>query len=132
MCFNHTSYHQAINCHKQAYLKILTSWSFLCMMSSQLCVCAPPTTKTSTIMLEYRILTDSSVYCIKYYILYYFILYIYIYIYIYTGCFKKSFTTIIFWGKPRCVLLHFDSSKRCVCPLYKFLYTFTTFWTVKM
>jgi hypothetical protein len=27
-------------------------------------------------------------------------------------------------GKTRCVLLHFDSSKRCVCPLYKFLYTF--------
>jgi hypothetical protein len=29
-------------------------------------------------------------------------------------------------GKTRCVLLHFDdSSKRCVCPLYKFLYAFT-------
>jgi hypothetical protein len=27
-------------------------------------------------------------------------------------------------GKTRCVLLHFDSSKRCVCPLYKFLYDF--------
>jgi hypothetical protein len=27
-------------------------------------------------------------------------------------------------GKTRCVLLHFDSSKRCVCPLYKFLYAF--------
>jgi hypothetical protein len=27
-------------------------------------------------------------------------------------------------GKSRCVLLHFDSSKRCVCPLYKFLYAF--------
>jgi hypothetical protein len=27
-------------------------------------------------------------------------------------------------GKTRCVLLHFDSSKRCVCPLYKFLYVF--------
>jgi hypothetical protein len=26
--------------------------------------------------------------------------------------------------KTRCVLLHFDSSKRCVCPLYKFLYAF--------
>jgi hypothetical protein len=37
-----------------------------------------------------------------------------------TGCFKKSFTTITIRGKPR-VLLHFDSSKRCVCPLYKFL-----------
>jgi hypothetical protein len=24
-------------------------------------------------------------------------------------------------GKTRCILLHFDSSKRCVCPLYKFL-----------
>jgi hypothetical protein len=32
-----------------------------------------------------------------------------------TGCFKKSFTTIIFRGKPRCVLLNFDSSKRCEC-----------------
>jgi hypothetical protein len=27
-------------------------------------------------------------------------------------------------GKTRCVLLHFDSSKRYVCPLYKFLYAF--------
>jgi hypothetical protein len=27
-------------------------------------------------------------------------------------------------GKTRCVLLHFDSSKLCVCPLYKFLYAF--------
>jgi hypothetical protein len=27
-------------------------------------------------------------------------------------------------GKTWCVLLHFDRSKRCVCPLYKFLYTF--------
>jgi hypothetical protein len=27
-------------------------------------------------------------------------------------------------GKPRCVLLNLDSSKRCVCPLYKFLYAF--------
>jgi hypothetical protein len=27
-------------------------------------------------------------------------------------------------GKSRCVLLHFDSSKRCVFPLYKFLYAF--------
>jgi hypothetical protein len=27
-------------------------------------------------------------------------------------------------GKTRCVLLHFDSSKCCVCPLYKFLYAF--------
>jgi hypothetical protein len=27
-------------------------------------------------------------------------------------------------GKTRCVLLHFDSSKRCVYPLYKFLYAF--------
>jgi len=27
-------------------------------------------------------------------------------------------------GKTRCVLLHFDSSKYCVCPLYKFLYAF--------
>jgi hypothetical protein len=27
-------------------------------------------------------------------------------------------------GKTRCVLLHFDSSKRCVFPLYKFLYAF--------
>jgi hypothetical protein len=27
-------------------------------------------------------------------------------------------------GKTRCVLLHFDSSKHCVCPLYKFLYAF--------
>ena len=27
-------------------------------------------------------------------------------------------------GKTPCVLLHFDSSKRCVCPLYKFLYAF--------
>jgi hypothetical protein len=25
-------------------------------------------------------------------------------------------------GKTLCVLLHFDSSKCCVCPLYKFLY----------
>jgi hypothetical protein len=28
---------------------------------------------------------------------------------------------IIIQGKPRCVLLHFDISKRCVCHLYKFL-----------
>jgi hypothetical protein len=27
-------------------------------------------------------------------------------------------------AKTRCVLLHFDGSKRCVCPLYKFLYAF--------
>jgi hypothetical protein len=27
-------------------------------------------------------------------------------------------------GKPRCVLLHFECSKHCVCPLYKFLYAF--------
>jgi hypothetical protein len=27
-------------------------------------------------------------------------------------------------GKTRFVLLYFDSSKRCVCPLYKFLYAF--------
>ena len=27
-------------------------------------------------------------------------------------------------GKTRCVLLYFVSSKRCVCPLYKFLYAF--------
>jgi hypothetical protein len=27
-------------------------------------------------------------------------------------------------GKTRCVLLHFDSSKRFVCPMYKFLYAF--------
>jgi hypothetical protein len=27
-------------------------------------------------------------------------------------------------GKTRCVLLHFDGSKHCVCPLYKFLYAF--------
>jgi hypothetical protein len=27
-------------------------------------------------------------------------------------------------GKTRYVLLHFDSSKLCVCPLYKFLYAF--------
>jgi hypothetical protein len=27
-------------------------------------------------------------------------------------------------GKTWCVLLHFDSSKLCVCPLYKFLYAF--------
>ena len=27
-------------------------------------------------------------------------------------------------GKTRCVLLHFESSKRCVCPLYKFLQAF--------
>jgi hypothetical protein len=27
-------------------------------------------------------------------------------------------------GKTRCVLLHFDSSKLCVCPQYKFLYAF--------
>jgi hypothetical protein len=47
--------------------------------------------------------------------------FIFIYIYIHTGCFKKSFTTITIRGKPRCVLLHFDSSKRCVCPL-KFIH----------
>jgi hypothetical protein len=27
-------------------------------------------------------------------------------------------------SRTRCVLLYFDSSKRCVCPLYKFLYAF--------
>jgi hypothetical protein len=27
-------------------------------------------------------------------------------------------------GKARCVLLYFDSSKRCVCRLYKFLFAF--------
>ena len=32
--------------------------------------------------------------------------------------------TITIRGKTRCVLLHFDSWKRCVCPLYKFLYAF--------
>jgi hypothetical protein len=31
---------------------------------------------------------------------------------------------ITIWGKTRRVLLHFDNSKRCVCPLYKFLYAF--------
>jgi len=36
----------------------------------------------------------------------------------------KSHWTITIRGKTRCVLLHFDSSKRCVCPLYKFLYAF--------
>jgi hypothetical protein len=27
-------------------------------------------------------------------------------------------------GKTRCVLLQFDTSKRCVCPVYKYLYAF--------
>ena len=36
----------------------------------------------------------------------------------------KSHWTITIRGKTRCVLLHFDSSKRFVCPLYKFLYAF--------
>jgi len=36
----------------------------------------------------------------------------------------KSHWTITIRGKTRCVLLHFDSSKRCICPLYRFLYAF--------
>jgi hypothetical protein len=40
---------------------------------------------------------------------------------------RKSSTKllrIIIWSKTRCVVLHFDSSKLCVYPLYKFLYAF--------
>jgi hypothetical protein len=42
------------------------------------------------------------------------------------GIEKKGSTQlrITILGKTRCVLLHFDSLKRCVCPLYKFLYAF--------
>jgi len=36
----------------------------------------------------------------------------------------KSHWTITIRGKTRCVLLHFDSSKCCVCSLYKFLHAF--------
>jgi hypothetical protein len=39
----------------------------------------------------------------------------------YTGCFKKSFTTLKAYRNLYIVLLHFDSSKRCVCPLYTVL-----------
>jgi hypothetical protein len=36
----------------------------------------------------------------------------------------KSHWTITIRGKTRCVLLYFDSLKRCVYPVYKFLYAF--------
>jgi predicted metal-dependent enzyme (double-stranded beta helix superfamily) len=47
--------------------------------------------------------------------------YIYIHIYICTGCFKKSFTTLKAYRNLYRGHTHFDSSKRSVCPLYKFL-----------
>jgi hypothetical protein len=37
---------------------------------------------------------------------------------------KSKQLRITILGKARCVLLHFDSSKRCVCLLYKFVYAF--------
>jgi hypothetical protein len=34
---------------------------------------------------------------------------------------RSKLLRITIRGKTQCVLLHFDSSKHCVCPLYKFL-----------
>jgi hypothetical protein len=39
-------------------------------------------------------------------------------------CQWKSHRTISIRCRTRCVLLHYDSSKRCVCPLYKSVYSF--------
>jgi hypothetical protein len=36
----------------------------------------------------------------------------------------KSHWTVIIPGKTRCVLLHYDSSKHCTCPLNKFILAF--------